>query len=79
MVRKPDKNTPARKASKKRYYIKHRKHDRNRHVRWTEGECRLLLDHSMLDVQLSKMLGRSLQALHVKRAGLMKKKYGVSV
>ena len=72
-------NTPNRRAGKKRYYIKHRKYNGNNNTRWMPWECAMLLQHNIPDVQLSKILSRSLAALHVKRVRLVKSIYGVSV
>ncbi len=72
-------NTPKRKAGKKKYYNKHNKHDINSHKPYTEDECELILEHKIPDVQLSKELGRTLRAIHIKRVTLNNQRKGIAV
>ncbi|MEK7097244.1 MAG: hypothetical protein AAB906_00140 [Patescibacteria group bacterium] len=63
-----------RQEDKQRYYKKHREHPDNRknsNKRWTELEILLITSEKNLpDSILGKQIGRSVQAIHVKRAEL---------
>lgn len=65
--RNPDK----RYADKKNYYARGRDGDRNSGNRWTSAEMDLAMDHSISDRELAQKLGRSIQAVQVKRAKMV--------
>lgn len=65
------KNHPDRwQKSKKEYYRKRRENATNGWTRWTPDELRMVMDQSITDTQLSKKLGRSVQAIQTKRSKL---------
>ncbi|MCD7847918.1 MAG: hypothetical protein LUG49_07850 [Oscillospiraceae bacterium] len=59
-----------KRACRKRYYAK-TSYLYSRHP-WTEEECRLVLEHSIPDSELSEKLGRSLKGIQEKRRRLKK-------
>lgn len=59
--------------SKLKYYSKHRGGKENRCSRWSWDDVDLIMKHEKTDVELSKQLGRSVQAIQVKRNKI---KYG---
>lgn len=56
---------------RKRYYAKTTDAE-NKNQPYTEREIELILQHDITDTQLSKMIGRSVKAIQVKRAKLNK-------
>ncbi|MCD8107252.1 MAG: hypothetical protein LUE20_04725 [Oscillospiraceae bacterium] len=59
-----------KRECRKRYYAK-TANIYPRHA-WTEEECRLVLEHSIPDSELSVKLGRSLKGIQEKRRRLKK-------
>jgi len=60
-----------RKAQKARYYAKTRKNKRRRGKSWTpEEDCQIIAKHRPTDRQLSRRLGRSMQAIYRRRSKL---------
>lgn len=62
--------TSTRNAQRKRYYAKHRKCATNSFRRWSLVERIAIFERKMFDVELSKMLGRSAEAIQVMRCKL---------
>lgn len=56
----------------RRYYKRSRVDAERRNLRWTETEKRMVLEHKVPDVILSKKLGRSVEAIQVQRSKLKK-------
>ena len=61
-----DKFREYRNRSKLRYYGK-TKNARNRYQKWTEEETAMILAREHTDTELSKILGRSVMSIQVKR------------
>jgi hypothetical protein len=53
---------------KYRNYAKSRKNNYNSGLKWSAYEIEKALDHSIPDKELAALLGRSVQAIHVKRS-----------
>ena len=53
------------------YYRRYSK-SKNSNKRWTDQEIKLLIDHSIPDIDLHKKIERSLKAIHVQRSKLKK-------
>lgn len=64
----------AKNRRKKRYYTKHAIGKEHRYKRYNEEEIQLILKHEMTDVELSKILGRSVEAIQIKRSNLKKER-----
>lgn len=45
---------------------------KNKRKLWTKKDEELILEHKILDRELSKILGRSMKAIHVRRTKLKK-------
>lgn len=61
-------NSQRRKYYKKTAYaINHRK-------KWNEEEIKIIMEHKICDRDISKLLGRSMNAIQVKRAKEIKRK-----
>ena len=56
-----------RNAQRSRYYAKHRKYAKNSGKRWSAEDEREITRHSVCDVRLSHKLGRSVQAIQIRR------------
>jgi hypothetical protein len=56
-----------RYIGKARYYRKHRMGKINSRVKWTGPDIKIIMEHKIPDVALSKLLGRSVQAIQIKR------------
>ena len=65
-----DKNREATNEMKKRNYHISTKYAVNNKMPWTKEEEKLILEHSMTDRQLAQKLGRSVQAIQVRRSKL---------
>jgi hypothetical protein len=61
-----------RNAQRKRYYRKHRRHALAKYTTWTTADEMQVLQHSVPDVELAAKLGRSVEAIQVKRCKLKK-------
>jgi len=59
-----------RNEQRSRYYAKHRVNSKNSNQAWTSAEERMVLDHKIPDVELSKNIGRSVEAIQIKRCRL---------
>lgn len=67
------KQTPARKRYKKKYYKKYQSYNLfNSHSRYSDKECKMILVHDMTDIELAKLLHRSLMSIQIKRVRLKK-------
>lgn len=67
------KATPAKRKYKKQYYKKHQSYGLfNSHSRYSIRECRLIFEHNVSDIELAKLLNRSLMAIQIKRVRLNK-------
>lgn len=66
-----DKFKRYRNASKKRNYDKSVKNAVNKRKSYTREEERMILEHSIPDNELSKIIGRSVKAIHIKRCRLL--------
>ncbi len=64
--------TPCRRRYKKRYYKRHQYGNLNGYGRYTVMECKMILEHNVSDVELARLLGRSLMAIQIKRLRLNK-------
>lgn len=60
-------NSATHMAQKLRYNKRARKHAYNKHERWSLVDITLVLKHTVTDRELSKNLGRSIQAIHAVR------------
>ena len=58
------------KKSKLNNYKKGRKYNINHGCHYTEVEDKLILQHSIPDIELAEKIGRSVQAIQVRRAKL---------
>lgn len=66
--------TSAKRKQKKRYYKKHSIYGRfNSYSRYDNKECEMILNHNITDIELAKLLHRSLTSIQVKRVRLKKK------
>ena len=71
------KHTAYRNEERKTYYAKHRTLEttRNEGQRWSKEEITLIMDANRpSDPELAKQLGRSVQAIQVKRTKLLRAK-----
>jgi hypothetical protein len=60
-----------RAAQKRRYYKQSKENDRRKGSRWTESEdARITANDRPTDRKLSKVLGRSMQAIQQRRSSL---------
>jgi len=66
------KNRAKRNAERLRYYNKHRLNKVNVGAVWVERECRMVLEHRYTDVELSRLLGRTVQSIQALRCKLKK-------
>ena len=57
---------------RKKYYAKHRLNTINSYRRWCKTDEELVLKHEEYDVVLKKFLGRSVEAIQLKRYKLKK-------
>ena len=60
-----------RNRYKKKYYAKSQANATNRRSEYTSKEIEMILDHSMTDQELSKIIGRSVKAIQIKRCRLL--------
>ena len=65
-----DKNKEAHNEMKKRNYHMSTKYATNNKRPWTKEEEKMILEHSITDRQLAQKLGRSVQAIQVRRSKL---------
>lgn len=56
---------------KNRYYRKHQKLNASKKI-YTDDEIKLIMTHDICDVELSKILNRSVMAIQVKRSKINK-------
>lgn len=61
-----------RNRSRKKNYEKGRRYSRSGYNHYTMKECRLILGHKIPDIELAKMLKRSVQAIQIMRCRLKK-------
>lgn len=59
-------------ATKKRNYAKGRVNIRNYRERWTDEHDAMVIAHDMTDRELGKLIGRSVQAIQMRRWKLTK-------
>ena len=59
----------ARSRAKKKYYGKTAVY---RPCRYTAKECEMVLEHSMTDAELSKLIHHSVESIQIKRSRLLK-------
>ena len=72
----PDKWKRMRMAQKKRYYDRTRKNSRRRFKKWTTDEDRQITARRRpADRELSKKLGRSMQAIYARRMKLRRSRH----
>ena len=55
---------------KKRYYGKSARNAHNYRKQWTHEEDNLVLKHEISDTELAKQIGRSVQAIQIRRSRL---------
>ena len=67
-------NDKDRYEQRKRYYTKHRKYNANSRSKWSKTDLQMIIDKPIKDVELSKKLQRSVQAIQIARCNV--KKYG---
>ena len=67
--RDKDKYKKTRDAQKKRYYDKTAIYQRNS---WNSQQDKLVLEHSISDTELSKIIGHSVKAIQIRRSRLKK-------
>lgn len=60
-----------RNASKQRNYAKSVKNARNKRNPYSDEENKMILEHSISDNELSKIIGRSVKAIQLKRCRLL--------
>lgn len=65
-----DKALKARNRWRKNNYTKGRKYSTSKGKRYTIEEVKLVLDHSIPDIELAKLLKRSVQSIQTKRSEL---------
>lgn len=71
-----EKYKKTKRKQQKKYYEK-TKNSKNSRKRWTCEEEKLVLEHSILDRELSEKIGRSMKAIIMKRVKLKKElEYG---
>lgn len=63
-----------RNHSRKKNYENGRRYSRNGYNYYTMKECRLILEHKMPDIELAKILKRSVQAIQIMRCRLKRGK-----
>ena len=68
-----DKYRKYRNAYKRRYRAG-RDYSDGRRARWTENEIRIVMEHRMPNTEIARMLGRSVQAIQIKRCKENKEK-----
>lgn len=56
-----------RNKQRRNYYEKHRQHVTNGNIPYTLEEIDLIMKHEKTDVELSRLLGRSVQAIQIAR------------
>ena len=61
---------------KARYYKKHSAYDKRSRIRYTQIEEAMIINKDLSDVELAKLLKRSLAAIQLKRIKLREKKHG---
>jgi hypothetical protein len=64
----PDK----RRKESARYYAKHAINKKRKGFAWTTEEDKLVIEHSMPDTALSKIIERSVKAIQIRRCRLNK-------
>lgn len=69
-LRKTEEGREKRNSERKRLYRRSVKHAVNSRKSWTPEEVELILKHDVTDFELSKEIGRSVQAIQAKRAKL---------
>lgn len=57
-------------ATKNRYYKQFEKEASNKHQRWTINDILLIESKKVADRKIAKLIGRSVKAIQVKRAGI---------
>ena len=66
-------NSRTHMKQKARYYEKHRSQAKNSKQRWLIKDNIAVLNHSVSDVELSHLIGRSVMAIQIKRSILKKR------
>ena len=65
-------NDKTRYIQRKRYYAKHRKNKKNARNPWSLIDEKAVLERKISDVALSEQIGRSVEAIQVRRCILLK-------
>lgn len=58
-----------------RKYYQSTSYARNSYKKWTQGEDRIVLEHTIPDREISKLLGRSMKAIIQRHHNLTRKQY----
>lgn len=58
-----------------RKYYQSTSYARNSYKKWTQEEDRIVLEHTIPDREISKLLGRSMKAIIQRRHNLTRKQY----
>lgn len=65
-------NDATRYRQRKRYYAKHRANAKNGYDTWTISQDESVLKRAMSDVQLAAIIGRSVEAIQIRRCRLLR-------
>lgn len=68
-----------RNKQRKTNYDKSKANAKRKYIPWTEYEYKLILEHKITDFELSKQIGRSVQAIQEQRTRLKKGKTKVKI
>lgn len=66
-----DKARELRNKERLQYYAKSKENAVNRGTRYTQYEIDMILNHEITDHEISKIIGRSVQAIQNKRSALI--------
>lgn len=61
-----------KKRQRNRYYRKHSVYDRNSYDDYNTLACKIILAHTITDVEIAKRIGRSVKAIQIKRSRLIR-------
>lgn len=70
LYRNVDKATKYRNSQRRSNYAKGRIYADSRKKRYSDEELEMVLNHSIVDIELAKMIGRSVQSIQIKRSRL---------